>query len=114
MVMIVRGLVGFGRPLLTGRADGEPVARTPYLGPFVALLGLLALPFVMAGAGAYDSPRRRDLMPLFGIVRPDVDVTRPTLLAVAQVAAWICFGGLLLGLVLHLLVGRRRRDDPTD
>lgn len=111
----VTGVVGFGRPLLTGEVDGEPVRRAPYAGPFLAAAGLLLLPLTLAGAAAYDSPHRRDVLPLLGILRDGVEVTHPALLTVSQVATWAMVLGLVGGFVMHLLVGsstRARGESP--
>jgi hypothetical protein len=96
-----RGVAGFGRPLLTGQVDGEPVDRAPFVGPFVATASLLALPVVLAGPLAYSSPYRRDVLPLLGVVREGVWVTHPVLLAASQVATWTIVLGLGGGYVVH-------------
>lgn len=107
LIICLIGVVGFGRPLLTGRdGKGEPVSRAPYVGPFVAVLGLLALPVCLSGPVAYDSPYRRDFLPLFGVVRGGVEVTHPTWLLVAQVATYCVFGGLALGFALSVTLGK--------
>ena len=108
----VIGVVGFGRPLLTGEVDGERVPRVPYAGPFLATAGLLLLPLTLVGAAAYDSPYRRDVLPLLGILRDGVEVTHPVLLTISQVATWSMAGGLVGGFVLHRLVASslRRKD----
>jgi hypothetical protein len=97
----VRGVAGFGRPLVTGRVDGERVDRAPLVGPFVATTSLLAVPVVLAGPFAYDSPYRRDVLPLLGILREGVDVTHPVLLAVSQVATWTVVLGVGGGWLAH-------------
>jgi amino acid transporter len=107
--LVLLGVVAFGRPALTGRVGEERVPRAPYVGPFVALLGLLPLPAVLAGAASYDSPRRRDLLPLVGAVRDDVDVTHPALLLVSQVATWWLLGGLAVGAAITWWAASRAR-----
>jgi hypothetical protein len=111
----VIGVIGFGRPLFTGKVGGERVPRAPYVGPFVATAGLLLLPLTLTGAGAYDSPYRRDVLPLLGILREGVEVTHPVLLAVSQVATWVLAASLLGGFVTHRLVAAsaRRRGDAA-
>lgn len=101
MAIAVMGIVGFGRIVVTGRAGDEPVDRLLALGPFVATSGLLLLPFVLAGATAYDSPYRRDVGPLVGWVREGVEVTHPTLLLLAQVASWVLLTCAGTGFVVH-------------
>jgi hypothetical protein len=111
----VIGVIGFGRPLLTGEVGGEPVPRAPFVGPFVATAGLLLLPLTLVGAGAYDSPYRRDFLPMLGILREGVEVTHPVLLAVSQVATWGIALSLLGGYVTHRLVAAsaRHRGDAS-
>ncbi|WP_107771080.1 hypothetical protein [Nocardioides sediminis] len=101
----VIGVIGFGRPLFTGKVGGESVPRAPYVGPFVATAGLLLLPLTLVGAGAYDSPYRRDVLPLLGILRDGVEVTHPVLLTVSQLATWAMVLGLVGGFLIHRLVG---------
>jgi hypothetical protein len=113
MALIAMGVWTFGTVVATGSANGEAVPRRLAFGPFVACLGLLALPVTLAGPAAYDSPRRRDILPLVGLVRDDVDVTHPTLLLAAQVASWVMLGGLALGFVLTILLRDRSDDAET-
>lgn len=96
------GVVTFGRQLLTGRSRGDEVPRLSALGPFLAVLGVSLFPGTLVGAAAYDSPRRRDLAPLFGWVRDDVDVVHPTPLLIGQISTWACFGLIGVGALLGM------------
>ena len=113
MTLVVLGVVMFGSMAVRGRApDGTVVPRRAAAGPLVACLGLLALPLTLSGVGAYDSPRRRDIWPLVGLVGDDVDVTHPVWLLAAQVATWFMLAGLALGALLQTL--SREADGPLE
>jgi hypothetical protein len=105
--LVLAGVVGFGRPLATGEVEGEDVPRAWFVGPFVGTASLLALPLVLVGPLAYDSPYRRDVLPLLGVVRDGVDVDHPILLGMSQVATWAIVLGLLAGWLTHRTVGAR-------
>ncbi len=102
MALIVVGVRVLGGVVVTGRAGDRPASRALSLGPFVATLALLLLPVVLAGGLAVDSPYRRDLLPLLGVIRDGVVVTHPTLLLAGQAATFALVAGLALGVVIHV------------
>lgn len=110
LALIGWGVWIFGRATLTGRGpDGSAVDRKTVVSPFIACLGLLGLPLALAGLAAYDSPYRRDYLPLLGVVRDGVEVTQPALLLVAQVATWAMLLGVGAGSVVFRLSRRAAR-----
>jgi hypothetical protein len=110
LALVVLGLLVFGSILVHGRApDGTPAPRRPAVAPFLACVSLLGLPLTLAGVAAYDSPYRRDVLPLVGVVRDGVEVTHPVLLQTAQVATWVMAAVLVLAMLLRVLL-----EEPAD
>lgn len=117
LMLVVLGLVGFGLWLfggvvvVRGRApDGTEAPRRSGIAPFLACLGLVGLPLTLAGTASYDSPYRRDVLPLLGILRDGVEVTHPVLLHAAQVSTWLMAGALVVATLLRVLL----EDPPRD
>ncbi|KAA1372443.1 hypothetical protein [Aeromicrobium fastidiosum] len=102
------GLRGFGSILFQGPPKGTEGSRWIVLGPFVATAGagLWFLPII--GVLGYDSPRRRDILPLVGVLRDGVETTHPTLLLVGQVGTFWVLGLIALGTVLSVATSRLR------
>jgi hypothetical protein len=102
------GLRGFGTILLNGPAKGSHGSRWIALGPFVATAGasLWFLPII--GVLGYDSPRRRDILPLVGVLREGVETTHPTLLLIGQIGTFLVLGLIALGAVLGVAASRPR------
>jgi hypothetical protein len=110
LALVVLGLLVFGRVLVQGSAPGgTPVPRRAAVAPFLGCVSLLGLPLTVAGVAAYDSPYRRDVLPLVGVVREGVEVTHPVLLHAAQVATWVMGAVLVVAMLLRVLL-----DEPAD
>ena len=102
------GLRGFGSILLDGPPKGTDGSRWLALGPFVATAGVSLWFVPIVGVLGYDSPRRRDILPLVGVLRDDVETTHPTLLLIGQVGTFWVLGLIALGALLSVAVSRLR------
>lgn len=106
-MVCVLGLLGFGSILL-GRADqDEEGSRLLALGPFVSTVGVSLWFLPVIGCFGYDSPYRRDILPLVGGVRDGVEVTHPSLLLVGQIGTALVLGLIAAGAAVHAVVTRR-------
>lgn len=108
------GLRGFGSILLDGPPKGDEGSRWAALGPFVATAGVSLWFVPIIGVLGYDSPRRRDILPLVGVLRDGVESTHPTLLLIGQVGTFWVLGLIALGALLSVAtsrLGRRRMPD---
>ncbi|MCD9198522.1 hypothetical protein [Aeromicrobium wangtongii] len=102
------GLRGFGSILFRGVPQGEEGSRWLALGPFVATVGASLWFLPILGCLAYDSPGRRDLLPLVGVVGDGVEITHPALLLIGQVGTALVLGLIGLGALLSAATARLR------
>ena len=109
-IVSIRGLRGFGAIVLGRVPDDEGSgSRWSALGPFVATLGASLWFLPVVGVLGYDSPHRRDLLPLVGVLRDGVETTRPAVLLVGQIGTALVLGLIALGTVLSVVTARLRR-----
>lgn len=106
--LCLAGLLAFGSVLLHGPPKAMEGSRWTALGPFVATIGASLWFLPVIGVLGYDSPRSREILPLVGVLRDDVETTHPTLLLIGQVGTFLVLGLIALGTVLRVVVSRLR------
>ena len=101
LVVIVMLAAEGSRKISAALSKQHGEERLVGLGRGILMLGVVVLLVgVVPGAAAYSSPRPRDLGPLLGLTRDDVDIRLPALLHAAQLFVWcgllMITGGLIL------------------